>query len=170
MSSAPADDSLASDVCRLLEVLATTVAAGNADVTVETSNAPLRKDIIAYLLPRNPRAARVTVHVEEGVPLVDVMLGRGGMFEVPTSHARYTDLDPLDEVRALCVAAINGEYRETIWTDRGDVVRSHGTVRVGSAVIPVRWRMLGLRRPFRKLVRADIEYEPYDVGDLRTNQ
>lgn len=134
--------------------------AENAELTVASSN-PGTAETTAQLTPKRAKGAPVLVHLEEGVPLIDVTLGRGGFFEVPTTRGRYTDLSALDEVRALSLAAVRGRYRETVWVKRDEVVRSHGVAQIGSREVPVRWAQL-ISNPFRRARRLELTYEPYD--------
>jgi hypothetical protein len=61
-----------------------------------------------------------------------VTLGRGAVFEVPREGHRYTDLDFLDGIRALCVAANCGKLRETVLFKGDEVVGADAKVRSGS--------------------------------------
>jgi hypothetical protein len=88
-----------------------------------------------------------------------VSLGRGSVFEVPREGHRYTDLDCLDEIRALCVAAIRGELRETVVFKGDEVVGADTRLKVGSTEIGDSWRQL--TNPFRRPVKRSFEYEPY---------
>lgn len=147
----------------VLEVLRNAVdvaGAGNAELTI-TGSERGNAEVIARLTPKRAKGAPVLVHLEEGVPLIDVTLGRGGFFEVPIAQGRYTDLTALDEVRALSLAAVRGTYRETIWIKRDEVVRSHGVAQIGGREVPVRWAQL-ISNPFRRARRLELTYEPYD--------
>ena len=92
----------------------------------------------------------------------------GGVFEVPASGRRYSDLDQFDEVRALCLAAVDGRYRETVWMIGDEVVRARGVVTIGSAQVPALWAHLRwnlLKRPQPPRVRLR-RYEADRCGGL----
>jgi hypothetical protein len=42
-----------------------------------------------------------------------VSLGRGAVFELGPEGRDYSDLTQIDELRALCLAAVRGDFRET---------------------------------------------------------
>jgi hypothetical protein len=88
-----------------------------------------------------------------------VSLGLGAVFEVPRGGHRYTDLNFLDEIRALCVAAIRGEFRETVLFKGDQVVGADAKIRVGSIETGDSRRRL--TNPLRRPVRRSYGYEPY---------
>lgn len=144
---------------QLVAGLADSLAPGVAEFTVKPG--PGQREVVASLTPRKASAASVVVHVDDEQPVVDVILGRGGFYEVPPTGRRYSDLGQLDEVRALCLAAIRGQYEETVWFCGDDVVRSHGVAVIGSRQAPVHWAQLFFN-PFRRMRRRHFEYEPYE--------
>jgi len=147
-------------VLDVVERIVASLPPGTADLAVEETG----PSMTARIEPSNPGAAEVAVHVESGVPVIDVILGKGGFFEVSTERSRFSDLEePLDEVRALCLAAVRGNYRETIRLKGDEVVSSRGIVTIGSREEPVRWKQL-FTNPFRRSVHRVLRYEPY-VGD-----
>ena len=80
----------------------------------------------------------------------------------PTGR-RYSDLDQSDEVRALCLAAVDGRYRETVWMIGDEVVRARGVVTIGSAQVPALWAHLRwnlLKRP----KRHEFDYGRYEAA------
>jgi len=132
---------------------------GVAELKVREASAGSAETLIG-LTPRSPASAPVVVHTDEG-DVIDVVIGRGGFFEVDARRGRYTSLPPLDEIRALVLAAVRGDYRETIWVHRGEVVRSIGIARIGTREVPIRWAQLSLRL-LQRPKRVEIQYVPYD--------
>jgi hypothetical protein len=147
-------------ILRVMEQIMAGLPPGAAKLSVERTTSR----VIARIEPSNPAAAHITVHVESGVPMIDVTLGQGGFFEVSAEHTRFSDLEePLDEVRALCLAAINGKYKEKVRLKGDEVVSSHGIVQIGSREEPVHWRQL-FTNPLRRSMRRAFSYEPYEDG------
>jgi hypothetical protein len=129
----------------------------SAVMSVEQSSS----EVVVRIEPTNSAAAPITVHAEVDVPVIDVVLGKGGFFEVSTTQRRYSDLDePLDEVRALCLAAVRGDYEETIRLKGSEVVSSRAVVRLGSRDEPIRWRRL-FTNPFTRATTARFDYAAY---------
>jgi hypothetical protein len=151
--------SLFEAVEQVLTSLARSLPAGAAALEVDQAAETTSRRTIFLLIPSNPSAARVHVDVEEHSDVVAVTLGRGAVFEVPREGHRYTDLDFLDEIRALCVAAISGELRETVLFKGDEVVGADAKVKVGSIETGDSWRKL--TNPLRRPVRRSYEYEPY---------
>lgn len=139
--------------------VAETLPAGCASFAV---HGDLEREVIVSLTPVDPQAAGVVVHAEAGLPDVDVLLGRGGVFEVPATGRRYSDLDQLDEVRALCLAAVEGRYRETVWMIGDEVVRARGVVTIGSARVPALWAHLRLNL-LKRPKRYEFDYGRYEA-------
>jgi hypothetical protein len=138
------------------------------DRTVEVEEGAQRSylgELALTLRPSNERAAPITVHVRDGVPVVDLVLGEGGFFEIRTDQG-----DEPREIRQrilrLAAAAIEGNYSETVWKKRGDVVRSHGTAIVGGNPVRVSWRQL-FSSPLQRARRTDLDYAPYTETPLR---
>jgi hypothetical protein len=143
----------------LLECLANSLPAGVADFTVKLG--PSQHEVTAALTPQKTTAASVVAHVDDEQPVIDVILGRGGFYEVPPNGRRYSDLAQLDEVRALCLAAIRGQYRETVWLRGDNVVRSRGVAEIGSAEAPINWAQVSFSL-FRRARCRRFDYDPYD--------
>jgi hypothetical protein len=139
--------------------LARSLPEGAAEFQVDPNAETTSRRTIFMLNPSNPSAARVHIDVEEHSDVVAVSLGRGAAFEVPREGHRYTDLDFLDEIRALCVAAIRGEFRETVLYKGDEIVGADARVMIGSTETGDSWRCL--TNPFRRPVKRAFEYEPY---------
>lgn len=88
-------------------------------------------------------------------------MGRGAVYEVPPEGRRYSDLSQLDEVRALCLAAIRGEFRETVWFKGEDVVAGRGWATIGSEEVGDLWRQL-FTNPLRLRRKRSFAYSPYE--------
>jgi hypothetical protein len=117
------------------------------------------------LTPIRPSAAPIHIDVDEDSGIVFLSLGRGAVFEVSPEGRRYSDLSQLDEVRALCLATIRGEFRETVWFKGEDVVGGRGWATVGSEEVGDSWRQL-FTNPLRFRKKRSFEYEPYDEAEL----
>lgn len=154
---------LRSEVIGLVEHVVASAGPEHSELIV-TDLRPDGTEVLVRVSPKRPSGASILVHVDEHVPVIDVTLGRGGFYEVPLERGRYTDLTALDEVRALCLAAVKGRYRETVWLKGDDVIRSSGVAHIGSREAPVRWAQLSTN-PFRRAMRLDLAYEPYDPDD-----
>jgi hypothetical protein len=131
---------------------------GVATLSVGAGDTARRKDLI--LIPSNPAAARIHVQVDEDLDVVGLTVGRGAVFEVPLEGHRYTDLPYLDEIRAICLAAIRGDVEETVWFKGGDVVGGAARARIGSREIGDSWRQL-FTNPLRRSTKKSFVYEPY---------
>jgi hypothetical protein len=104
-----------------------------AELQVDRNAETTSRRTIFMLIPSKPSAAQVHLDIEEHSDVVAVSVGRGAVFEVPREGHRYTDLDCVHEIRALCLAAIRGELRETVWFKGEEVVAADAKVRIGSA-------------------------------------
>jgi len=143
-------------VAAVVDQLARALPQNAASVTREST-----EDGAAVLLtPTNEHSAEVRIEVMADLPQVFVNAGRGGVFEVPVEGRRYSDLDALDEIRAICVAVIHGEFHERVWLKGEEVVGGHGVVRIGSSEAGDRWRKL-FTNPFTRTVKRSYSYAPY---------
>lgn len=93
-------------------------------------------------------------------PSIFVSLGRGAVFELGPEGRDYSDLMQLDELRALCLAAIRGDFRETVWFKGDEVIGGRGWAKVGSEEVGHRWRQV-FTNPFRRTRKRLYAYEPY---------
>ena len=144
------------DVASVVDQLARALPPTAAVVTREST-----EDGAAILLsPKGEHSADVRIDIMAGNPHVFISAGHGGIFEVPPEGHRYSDLDLLDEIRAICLAVIRGEFRETVWFKGDEVVGGHGVVRIGSSDVGDRWRKV-FSNPFTRTVRRSYSYAPY---------
>jgi hypothetical protein len=151
--------SSAEGVEELLRELLARLPEGAASLSIEdnTTTGGYKSFIIT---PSRKAAATIHVDVSEDSDIVGVTLGRAGVFEVPESGHRYSDLPYLDEVRALCLAAIRGDIEETVWFKGNDVIGGRPRVRIGSAEVGDAWRKLPTN-PLRRAIPKSFTYEPY---------
>jgi hypothetical protein len=70
-------------------------------------------------------------------------------------------LTQLDELRALCLAAVRGEFRETVWFKGEDVVGGRGWAKVGSREVGHLWRQASTN-PLRRTRKQLCGYDPYE--------
>ncbi len=155
--------SVSSDLVSLARDVIDELVAGLPDRTVEVEESAPRAsasdELALTLRPINDRAAPVTVHVKNGIPVVDLVLGEGGVYEIRTD--RGGELRELRQrILRLAAAAIEGNYSETVWKKGGDVVRSQGTALVSGNPVRASWRQV-FSSPFRRATRTDREYVPY---------
>ena len=113
------------------------------------------------LTPNRPSAARIYIDVDEQARIAFLAIGRGAVYEVPSDGHRYSDLSQLDELRALCLAAVRGEFRETVSFKGDEVVGGRGYAVVGSQEVGDLWRR-AFTNPLRLSKKRSFEYEPYD--------
>jgi hypothetical protein len=168
MSDPPADFNsvgpLSRSVNEVISRLAQSLPEGVATLAVKR-NPALGGEWNSFILtPTRPSAARIHVDVDEDSGIVFLSLGRGAVFEVPPEGRRYSDLSQLDEVRALCLATIRGEFRETVWLKGEDVVGGRGSATVGSEEVGDLWRQL-FTNPLRLRKKRSFEYEAYEEAE-----
>jgi hypothetical protein len=53
--------------------------------------------------------------------------------------ATTADLTQIDELHALCLAAVRGDFRETVWFKGDEVIGSRGWAKIGSDEVGHRW-------------------------------
>jgi hypothetical protein len=112
------------------------------------------------LTPSNPRAASIHIDVNDHSDVVTLTIGRGAVFEVPLEGKRYSDLPYLEEIRAICLAAIRGDITETVWFKGGEVIGGAGKAKIGSSEVGDSWRRL-FTNPFRKSTKKKFIYDAY---------
>jgi hypothetical protein len=132
--------------------------AGVAELLTEVGRTARSKSLI--LIPSNAAAARIHVYVEEDSDVVGVTIGHSAVFEVPLEGHRYSDLPYLDEIRAICLAAIRGDVEETVWFKGGEVIGGTARARIGSREVGDSWRRL-FTNPLRHRTKSTFLYEPY---------
>jgi hypothetical protein len=109
--------------------------------------------------PPRSSAARIHAHVDETD--IHLSLGRGAVYELVPDGRRYSDLTQLDELRALCLAAVRGEFSETVWLKGDDVVGARGRARIASGEVGDLWRQV-FTNPLRRTRKRVYAYDPYD--------
>jgi hypothetical protein len=109
--------------------------------------------------PTRSSAARIQVAVD--APDIYLSLGRGAVYELVPEGRRYSDLTQLDELRALCLAAVRGEFDETVWLKGDDVVGARGRAKIGSGEVGDLWRQV-FTNPLRRTRKRVYAYDPYD--------
>jgi len=151
----------ASAVEAMIRELASALPDGVAELSVQSDPSLGSGGRMLVLSPSNSSAARIHVDVSDELGFVSVSLGRGALFEVPVEGHRYSDLDSLDEVRALCLAAVRGHLVETVRFKGSEVVGASATARIGSAEVGDSWHKVFVN-PFRRGQKKTFTYEPYD--------
>ena len=111
------------------------------------------------LTPTNPNAATILAHVNEQSG-VDLIVGRGAVFEVPLKGGRYVGLACIDEVRTICTAVIRGDFEEEVWFKGRRVVKAAGRIQVGDKSIGSYWRQV-FSNPLVRARREHYRYSPY---------
>jgi hypothetical protein len=109
--------------------------------------------------PTRSSAAHIRAHVDETD--IYLSLGRGAVYELVPEGRRYSDLTQLDELRALCLAAVRGEFTETVWLKGDDVVGARGRAKVGSDEVGDLWRQV-FTNPLRRTRKRFCTYDPYE--------
>jgi hypothetical protein len=117
--------------------LAQSLPDGVVTLTAKQNSAPGGESNSFTLTPIQPSAALIHIDVDEDSETIYLSMGRGAVYEVPPEGRGYSDLSQLDEVRALCLAAIRSEFRETVWFKGKDVVGGRGWATVGSEEVGV---------------------------------
>jgi len=150
--------SLASAVEKVIGQIVQSLPAGVATLEVKRDSSGNTAGFV--LAPNRPSAARIHIDVDEQARIAFLAIGRGAVYEVPSDGHRYSDLSQLDELRALCLAAVRGEFRETVTFKGDEVVGGRGYARVASEEVGDLWRRV-FTNPLRFSKKRSFEYEPY---------
>lgn len=153
----PGSDTMVRVVESEMERLLGALPAGVARLSVLRSSP---KSQALVLTPTNDAAAPVHVDVDEESQVVTLTIGHAAVFEVPCGGHRYSDLEFVDEIRAICLAAVRGEVTETAWFKGDKVVGGSGKAKIGTAEVGDSWRQI-FTNPLRRARRASFTYEPY---------
>jgi hypothetical protein len=112
---------------------------------------------IFTLTPRNPNAARVTVHVGDENE-VELTLGEAAHFELWLPRRKAPELLPLLE--RIVGAVVEGRFEETVWFLGENAVRSEGRVQLEDRTERIHYRNLFPSLvPWKK--RSQRSYEAY---------
>jgi hypothetical protein len=149
---------LARSVAELLDRLLQALPANAARLEVRPGKDSTEGLVNFIVTPARPTAA--TIHVAVADPDIYLSLGRGAVYELAPAGRSYTELEQLDELRALCLAGIRGEFRETVWVKGDDVVGGRGWATVGSAEVGHLWRQ-AFTNPLRRARKSSHSYQPY---------
>ena len=114
-------ESLASSVEKMIRQIAQPLPEGVATLEVKRGSS-CNPPVGFALTPNRPSAARIHIDVDEQARIAFLAIGRGAVYEIPSDGRRYSDLSQLDELRALCLAAVRGEFRETVSLKGHEVV------------------------------------------------
>jgi hypothetical protein len=155
-------DRVKRSVENLMQSLVASLPQGIASLSVE-ANAAFRGGVMFIITPSNPSAARILLNLSDESDDISLCLGRGAIFEVPPEGHRYSDLNSLDEIRALCLAAIRGNFVETVSFKGTEVVGARGKARIGNAEVGDTWRKV-FTNPLRPTRKETFTYRPYE-GD-----
>ncbi len=147
------------DIEKLIRELADTLPPNCASIDV--LNDPGGNGILVSLNPVSPTAAKIVAHAKNGWGGVDLLFGRGTVFEILPRGRCYTDLPCLEEAGELCLAVVHGNFEETVWFRRSNiVVQAVGKVRVGSKMITSKYRKFFIN-PFISKERKHFSYTAY---------
>ncbi len=156
MTNAPRDTAIDE-----LEHLCKELADTRADLSLVRDRHKTGSDLLAIFTPHNPKAARIEVRLalDSGV---DLLLGEGTPFEVPFSGGYHTRNSWLDEVRAFCIAVMNGDFQEKLTIVRGKLRGSdHQLLLPDGKKIVEHWRGTGIIAPWANKEVRLVQYEPY---------
>jgi hypothetical protein len=149
---------LARSVEEILERLVDTLPEGTATIDVIPAQLSGNPWSTYNVTPSRSSAARIQVAVDAGI---FVSLGRGAVFELGPEGRDYSDLTQLDELRALCLAAVRGDFSETVWFKGDEVIGGRGWAKIGSDEVGHRWRQV-FTNPLRRTRRRLYAYDPYE--------
>jgi hypothetical protein len=131
--------------------------AGVARLSIPSSS-PTNLTLI--LTPTNAAAAPIHVDVDDEAGVVTLTIGHAAVFEVPREGFRYSELEFLDEIRAICLAAIRGDVTETAVFKGDKVIGGSAKAKIGTVEVGDSWRQV-FTNPFRRVRRASFSYQPY---------
>jgi hypothetical protein len=150
--------STAGAVQALIERLLDSLPTGAAELAVEHDEGSGARYVT--LTPSNRAAAPIHVDVSNDSDVVTLTIGRGAIFEVPLNGHRYSGLPYLEEVRAICLAAIRGEVEETVWLKGDSIVGGSARAKIGSTTVGDSWKKL-FTNPLRRATKKSFSYRPY---------
>lgn len=119
--------------------------------------------IIVALTPNSETAAGIVAHAQSGWDGVELIFGKGSVFEVSPKGKHYTNLPHLQEVQALCRAVIEGHFEETVWMVGSKIIKCVGKIVVSNKTIMSHWRTFFIN-PFLSRQQSLIRYRPYVAG------
>ena len=145
-----------------LELLCTELADDRADLLLTRGDARSNTDLTAILKPRNPKAAKIELRLENDFG-VYVLFGEGAPFEVPFEGGYFTGKPWIEELRELCTAVITGNFQERLIFVRGRLKGSDHTLVLphDNKRITEHWRGPGLILPFSRKETVFVKYEAY---------
>ena len=126
----------------------------HAKVTIEGENGPR----LLKLFCTSGSAASVAIIPDPGQ--IDVFIGEEARFELLARGKSAKN--PMQDIRCLLSAVVDGRFEEIVWEIRGRVIRSKAMVRLNDGEyknVVSSWRLLGLLLPGHK---RRIRYEPYE--------
>ena len=143
-----------------LEALFRELADARAELTLQRGTGVAADDLTARVRPNNPNAAEIEARLERDFG-VYLLLGRASPFEVPFPIGYYTEQPWLDEVRAFCLAVVQGNFQEKLIIVRGEVKGSTYRLRLPDGrEIAERWRR-GLVAPWTRREVKIVRYQAY---------
>lgn len=111
------------------------------------------------LAPVASKGAALSVHVPEGLGILDVTLGEGGHVELMTEDPDVPDESALAELRRMVRVIVAGEFSEELWYRGDQLVKAKGRISCGADVEVMSWReAFAAPWGWRKETR---EYDPY---------
>jgi hypothetical protein len=134
-------------------------------LTVEDDSEALYDGVIISLLPRNPECAPIIIYAadDDGNIVAEVICGKDSRFELAEDATWHVaGGESFDEdLHAIVAAVIRGEFKETIWISRDEIIKSVGSFLRSGERIQTSAHHIGRGGLRMRSRRQDMNHAPY---------
>ncbi len=113
------------------------------------------------LTPFDNRHASIYAFYENGGIIVYLTVGYNTVLEVPIEGKGYTNISGQEELLSIIRAVVNQGFEETIYENKGKIVKSVGKLFIKNETEPITMKNSTLHNPFSRMSIIVKKYIPY---------
>ena len=110
--------------------------------------------------PKLSSAAQMSFHLSSDWNGIDACFGLGTISELFSEGEQFTKYSGLEELRQLCLSVIKGNFEETIWKWKEEILKAEGRFSIDNEIIKLNYRKLFIN-PFAKKTKIFFKYTAY---------
>ncbi len=125
--------------------------------TIQTEIDPAQESIVVKIIPTLSKSAPILIHFDTEPSIIDLTIGESTRFEIFKDKAGCPGLEYL---KSICIAVVEGNFRETVWYKSDDIVKAEGELVINNKVVKSSYKKL-LSNPLAKTIKKHYDYNPY---------
>ncbi len=119
-----------------------------------------KKGVFFSVNPKLSSAAQMSFRLSADWDGIDACFGQGTISELSFGGKQFTKYTGVEELRQLCLSVVNGNFEETIWRHKEEILKVEGRFKIDNEIIRLNYTKLFFN-PFLKKTKQYFKYISY---------